>query len=312
MADDLENVDAESIAKELMGEMDLSGGEVDKAPAATDESPDPNPAALPENAQDGPPPGTAAFDAMPKAWRREMEAHWARLDPEVRKYVHSREADVSRGIQMYQQGHTSWNKLLEPYKRIFEAYPQVDPVALLQGVMNQHLKMAQGRPEEKVEILRSIAKSYGVDLATAAQIAQQANPADQQIQTLTQRLEQMERMWSAAQNALAQENYKKTLTSVEEFSSSPKNKYWSEVVEDVLHLLKKGASSTLEEAYELACYRNPSVRAKMFEEQAKPASTGNVAKFPNLSSDTTAPPRTKKRSMDETVDEIVAKYAKEL
>ena len=313
MADMNEYPNPATIAAELMTDMGLSSGEggeiVDTS--SKEETSDPNPASLPENAADGPAPGTAAFDAMPKAWRKEMEAHWSKLDPEVRKYVHTREADVSRGIQMYQQGHSSWNKLLEPYQRIFEAYPQVDPIALMQGVMNQHLQMAQGRPEQRMEILRAMAKAYGVELP-GGETAPQGN---QELLELRERLANMERMWQSAQNALQADVYQKNISTVEAFSSDPANKYWGDVVEDVLHLLKKGAASSLEEAYETACYRNPKVRAEIVKEQmaaAQPSLPRNVAKFPNLSSDTNVAPRTKAKSMDETIDEIVAKHASSL
>lgn len=295
----LEEIDTNAIAGEIAGELGFGASE------ETSEQADPNPAASPANASDGPAPGTAAFDAMPKAWKKEMEAHWARLDPEVRKYVNSREADVSRGIQMYQQGHSSWTKLLEPYQEIFQAYPNVDPVVLMQGVMNQHIQLARGTPEQKRAVAAQMLKAYGLEFpAESGAPASQPNP---EVEELRQRLSQVEGLWRAAQTAAQQESYEKSLSAVEAFANDPVNKYWPEVVEDVHILLKKGAASTLPEAYELACFRNPKIRADMTA-PPPPAAPSRVSKFPNVNGDSVAVSRGKKMSIEDTINSVVDKH----
>ena len=307
MPGDNENIeyDVEALTKEVAGDLFSSEGETVSEEVA--EPKDPNPAALPTDAGDGPSPGTAAFDAMPKAWKKEMEAHWAKLDPEVRKYVNSREADVSRGIQMYQQGHSSWNRLLEPYQQIFQAYPNLDPVQLMQGVLNQHLQLAQASPEQKREIATRMLKAYGLEFPTAAQ--GEAPQTNAELDTLKQRLAQVEGLWQAAQRAAQQTSYQKSLEDVNTFSSDPKNAFWDEVSEDIFVLLKKGAASTLPEAYELACLRNPQVRAKMMQTASAPAvpATSPKSNFPNINGNTVAP-RSKKMTMDETIGSVIAKH----
>lgn len=307
----LESVDTNAIASDIASELGF-GSAAEGGASRAEEKPevaDPNPAASPENAADGPAPGTAAFEAMPKAWKKEMEAHWAKLDPEVRKYVNSREADVSRGIQMYQQGHSSWQRLLTPYQKIFESYPNLDPVQLLQGVMNQHLQLAQGTPEQKRAIAAQMLKSYGLEFPSEAQTPSEgsidSHPA---FQALQNRLAQVEALWTAAQNAAQQQSYTKNLSEVEAFSSDPKNSHWPDVVEDVLLLIKKGAASTLPEAYELACLRNPAVKAKMLAESApQPPAPAKAASLPNINGSTVAP-RARKMSMEDTIGAVVAKH----
>ena len=298
--------DVDALTKEVSA--DLFSESAAELPASAD-TPDPDPAQLPQNASDGPSPGTAAFDAMPKAWKKEMEAHWAKLDPEVRKYVNSREADVSRGIQMYQQGHSSWNRLLEPYQQIFQAYPNLDPIQLMQGVLNQHLQLAQASPDQKRELAARMLKAYGLDFPTS-----QENPGPDAIgnhpefKAMQQRLRQVEDMWQAAQRAAQQTSYQKSLEEVNTFSSDPKNVFWDEVSEDVLVLLKKGAASTLPEAYELACLRNPQVKAKMLAPSAPAAPAQKPASnFPNINGSTVAP-RSKKMTMDETISSVINKH----
>lgn len=300
---DLDGMDPTAIAAEIASDLGFGASGGENLPEPTD----PNPAASPENAADGPSPGTAAFDAMPKAWKKEMEAHWAKLDPEVRKYVNSREADVSRGIQMYQQGHSSWNRLLTPYQKIFEAYPNLDPVQLLQGVMNQHLQLAQGSPEQKRQIAANMLKAYGLEFP--AEGGQQQAAPNAELEALKQRLGQVEGLWQAAQRAAQQTSYQKSLTEVNAFSADPKNAHYDEVSEDMFILLKKGAASTLPEAYELACLRNPTIRAKMLTPPTAPAASAKApaSGFPNINGNTSVP-RSKKMTMDETINAVVAKH----
>lgn len=294
--------DVDALTKEVSGELFPSEGETVSEEVV--EPKDPDPAQLPQNAFDGPSPETAAFDAMPKAWKKEMEAHWAKLAPEVRKYVNSREADVSRGIQMYQQGHSSWNRLLEPYQQIFQAYPNLDPIQLMQGVLNQHLQLAQASPDQKRELAARMLKAYGLDFPTDT-AAPQPNA---EVEALKVRLAQVENMWQAAQRAAQQTSYQKSLEEVNTFSSDPKNVFWDEVSEDVLVLLKKGAASTLPEAYELACLRNPQVKAKMLAPSAPAAPAQKPASnFPNINGSTVAP-RSKKMTMDETISSVINKH----
>lgn len=306
----LESVDTSKIAGDIASELGFGAAEGGASSAEAKEEPhDPNPASSPENAADGPAPGTAAFEAMPKAWKKEMEAHWAKLDPEVRKYVNSREADVSRGIQMYQQGHSSWNRLLTPYQKIFEAYPNLDPVQLLQGVMNQHLQLAQGTPEQKRAIAAQMLKSYGLDFSSEAPAqtegAIDAHPA---FQALQNRLAQVEALWAQAQASVQKQTYTKNLSEVEAFSADPKNPYWSDVVEDVLLLIQKGAAGTLREAYDLACLRNPAVKAKILAESAPQAQPpAKAASLPNINGSTVAP-RSRKLSMEDTIQGVITKH----
>lgn len=307
------NVDATQVAADIASDLFGSSDEGENSPSETSspEQTDPNPAASPENAADGPAPGTAAFDAMPKAWRKEMEAHWAKLPPEVRQYVHTREGDVSRGIQMYQQGHSQWNRLLQPYQQIFQAYPNLDPVQLLQGVMSQHLQLAQGTPEQKRAIMAQLMKSYGLELP-GTENAAPPQTEDPRLLALQQKIEQHEALWQAAQQNAHQQNYQANLQTVETFSKDPKNVYWNDVVEDIYLLIQKGAASNLPEAYELACHRNPSVRAKMMEEMVKQrtqtagASPTKAPSFPNINGNSSG--RSRKMTMDDTIDSVVARH----
>ena len=307
--EDLE-VDAAAIAAEIGA--DLGYGEnYDEGELAPDDTPPPQDNGETAPPAPGPTPGLTAAQAraLPKAWKKEMEAHWGKLPPEVHEYVYEREANVQRGIQQYQQGYSSWQKLLEPYAPIFQANPNIDPVTVLQTVMNQHLQLARGTPEQKRALAQQLLQAYGVDMGGEQTPPPQVDP---RVAQLEGRLRQMESLWQSAQAAMQQDTYQKNLQSVEAFSTDPKNAHWEEVVDDVYALLKTGAASTLPDAYELACLKNPAVRAKVIAAQAAllpNAVNPPQVKFPNINGASTGLVKGRKLTMDETIDAIAAKHS---
>src|SRR5688572_9606484 len=45
-----------------------------------------------------PAPENDPWAAMPKAWKKEKEPLWSKLDREAREYIHARETDVVKGF----------------------------------------------------------------------------------------------------------------------------------------------------------------------------------------------------------------------
>ena len=85
---------------------------------------------------------------------------------------------------------------------------------------------------------------------------------------------------------------------------------------DIHRFIQSGAANDLASAYELACYANPAVRAKMLAEQQAPATEtpGNKPRAANgqfRNIDGTDPNRakpSKAKSIDDTINDVVGKY----
>jgi hypothetical protein len=86
------------------------------------------------------------------------------------------------------------------------------------------------------------------------------------------------------------------------------------VANDILRFIKTGVAADLASAYEMACWVNPAVRAKLAAQQARPSAPEKPAQraangqFVHLDSDNSAPVRTRPVSMDATIDGIVSKH----
>lgn len=265
-------------------------------PAHTDGTatpPPPPPAAPPTSAPE-------PWRALPKAWKKEMEPHWGTMTPEQMQYAHQREADVSRGFQQYQTGHENWNKVLSPYQDMLSQHPDVDPVSLLGNLMQSHLTLIQGTPEQKQVIARQLLQAYNIDLGEPAPEATQA------IAALQQRLDSYEQRESKAkQDAHVQE--------VTTFMNDPANPHAQKVWQHMRSLLAGGGVKTLKEAYEQACWLDPTVRAELTkaESDAALAAAAKVNKLNVRTPD--SPSNTAPRKVvgwEAAADAIAAKHAK--
>lgn len=267
-------------------EFDLSAA-IDAVGAGVEGASPPEPAAP---APAAPPPEPDI--PLPKAWKKEMEAYWKTAPKELREYAHLREADVSRGIQMYRDGHERWNKLLTPYQEVLQQYPDVDPVQLLNGLMQSHLRLSFGTPAEKREMVKHLLQAYQV------QMDDTASPPSAIPPELDSRLSRLEQDRAAEQRATV-------MRTVEAFFADPKNEFAKDVAEDILPLVQKGHS--LEDAYSIAIWRNPATRAKLIAKET--AGTASAAGKLNVGNDPEAqPPAPRKGTMEDTMKSIMSKH----
>ena len=249
---------------------------------------------------------------MPKSWRKEMEPHWSKLPPEVHEYVHTREAQVMRGIQQYQEGANSWNSLIQPYAPIFQSQPDVQPVALMQSLMNTHLQLLNpsAPPEKKQAIMARMLSDYGITLENFS-----PPTVDPRISQLEQQIHQLVSHQQQTQRAAYESGVSEQTRQVEAFAQDPKNQYFPEVANDILRFIQTGAATDLASAYELACYANPAVRAKMLAPQASQANPGSAPRakngqFVNLDGSEVPNARPRAKSIDATIDGIVSSHFK--
>lgn len=247
-----------------------------------------------------------ALKAMPKSWKQEMNAYWEKLDPAVHDYVYEREANFHKGFQQYQEGHNKWSSLIKPFSELMQQHPNIDPVGLMQGLMNAHLQLLSAQPAQRSELAQQFLKHYGIDLGNG-------QDSNNELVTLRKQVADLQSAHEASQQAAYNARYQEQLKIVKAFAENPENEFYPEVATDIAKIMKGGITSDLKEAYEIACAANPVVRQKLLAKQQASANKGQQAgqKFPNLDADGgTAPPAKKMNggSIDQTIDSIVAKH----
>ena len=281
-------IDAGTIAADLSSE--LFGG---SAPSST--GGDPPGVGLPAD----PPLGTEAPAPaytprpLPQSWKKELEPHWQKLPKEIHDFVYDREGNVSRGIQMYRDGHEKWNKLTTPYKQVWETNPDVDPFDLAHRLLQGHMALSFAPKEKRKELLKEWMKAYEVDDETPGTAPDVSHLVQQAVQQAVAPIQERER------NRLLAE----TTAKVEAFFADPANEFAADLQADILAEIQRGERD-LKAAYERAMWLNPQVRAKVLAKQAGGAPSPGT----NLQTRRDAPPAPpaprKGGSIEDTVDAV--------
>ena len=301
---------AENIGNELFGGDDSTPSTPEAASEGTpplSEGVPASPASVPAAS-----PPSYTPKALPKSWKKEMEAHWGKLPPEIHDYVYDREADVMRGIQMYKQGHDQWGQVLQPFQPVLKEHPELNTVQLLQNLMNSHISIVRGSPEQKKALAQQLLKSYGIDLGQGQAQSQEAPSALQtELAQVRQELNQLKQGWTQAQQAQYQNEVEAEKVKISEFKADPKNKYFDEVAADILRLISTGVAPDLKGAYEQACWLSPGVRAKMMAEQSSigQPSDGAKPKPTNINGSGEGTPKPRKpATIDDTINSVINKH----
>lgn len=231
------------------------------------ESEEPTPATPAEPAATAPTPATSAeppADAPPRTWRKEASATWAALPSEAKAEILKREDDIFRGIESYKADATvgqAMRAATAPYESLLQA-AGLTPVQAISGLFQTHKVLATGTPEQRLQTLVNMAKSYNVDLSQAAVPAGEPPYIDPAVAALQNELRGVQSQLQEANQRRMQEVRSGITSEVDTFAKDPANPYFNEVATDVAALLQRGLAGTLKEAYEKAIWLNPVTRAK--------------------------------------------------
>lgn len=263
--------------------------------------------------------GGNEYDAVPRSWAAEHHSHWSAVTPEVRALIHKREQDVERGIRTYADGHGRWNKLHGVFKDFVSQNPNLDVGSVYEGLAQNHLALLKATPTERREMLKTMAKHYGVDFADMqAASAQQGSSqpgelspkAMEALQTvlapLFQKFETLEQREQA-------QKLEATKKHVDAFFSDPKNKYAKDAGPLMAQLLNSKRSASIEDAYILAIMSTPALKAKYLADLAAEAGGGEGGApaappaGPNLKSSGAPASSGKPPTMDDTMTAVAMK-----
>jgi hypothetical protein len=213
--------------------------------------------------------------AAPQSWSPAAKAEWTKLPEAIRKEVAKREADVTRGFQQYAERVKSVEPViqaLEPVRQAMELNG-VQPAQYVQRLVaaEQFLQRDPGAA------LKWLADQYGVPLGAQTQQAQgaeQAPASDPHIAALVQRQQQLEahiqsvmqeRQTEAQRRAEAERT--DLHRTVETFAADPAHLYFENVRGEMAALLQVGRAADMKQAYEMACWANPEVRAQILRQE---------------------------------------------
>jgi hypothetical protein len=257
-------------------------------------------------------PVTNEWDNLPRSWTRDVEPHWKATPAEIRQFIHRREADVERGIRGYADHAGRYDKLHGVFKDVIQQHPDFDVPGVYENLAQNHLALLRAEPEQRHAMFLRMAEYYGLDFANAAAGGQPSaglSAAQRaEVERLMAPVAGFVQNQTAAQQAAREQAAAK---AVDAFFSDPNNKYIKEVAPDVAEIIKSSQGAVnLKGAYEMACIRNPAIKAKYLADLTATAAGGSPTAGGHLevksSPGGTASPG-KPRTIDETIDAEVAR-----
>lgn len=214
--------------------------------------------------------------APPATWSATAKAKFTALDPEIQAEVLKREKDMDTGRAQWEQGAARLNRLdsvLAPRRDQF-ALAGSDEASYVGRLLTAEDALRRA----PVDGLVYLGQQYGVNWQAliqrvtgqpGGQPAQPMHPAlqqiGQQVQTLTQTVQQQQAAASQAQrDQVAQE--------ISAFAADPANLYYENVRADMAELFQASAAAgkpiSLRQAYDRAVWGNDTIRPLLIQAQA--------------------------------------------
>lgn len=249
-----------------------------------------NPAAIDPNAQikpvagQEPAPDAKSLVTPPATWSASAKAVYATLPETARKEIAKREQDYARGIQQHAEhakGYQTMMREFQPYEAMMRAEGGT-PEGAIRDLMKTSYMLRTGTPQERGQLVMQIAQRFGADVSqfTGKQAEQPAGQQEfmpqiaQYVQQLVnphlQRIQSWEQGQQTAQQQQQQALQHDTVSQIEAFQNataedgiSPKHVYFENVRELMSGYFASGQATSLDQAYDMACWANPEVRAAL-------------------------------------------------
>jgi hypothetical protein len=205
-------------------------------------------------------PAAVAPDDAPPAWTPAAKEKWAALDPALKGEIQRRERDIAVGMQRAADVRKFGDSVMSefaPYARIL-ADEGATPQAAIRSLLETSYTLRFGSPEHRHALFASLASQYGIDLNRIVQ--GQIDPEKARLQwELDSRQVHDARAQTAAQDELAQD----VQGELTQFVQSPGHEHYETVRQVMAGLMQTGVATTLQEAYDRACWSDPGIRATL-------------------------------------------------
>ncbi len=228
------------------------------------------------------------WDRPPKSWKPETHELWKSADPRTREYVYQREEQMRAGVEaLIPKGKLAdaITQVAEPYMNTIRGMG-IDLPRAVGGLMQADHQLRTLPPDQKLQYLATLARSYGIDLSAAMQngggdnysiTAKGGGGIDPNFYALQNELNTIRGeigSWKQNQEA-AQEQA--TLSEINKFASTVD--HFEEVRETMTKLLQAGAAEDLPDAYNKAIRLNDDLfQAEQQRKQAQATQAAVIAK----------------------------------
>jgi hypothetical protein len=247
---------------------------------------------------------TPTVDEAPTTWRKEASATWAALPSEAKAEILKREADIFKGIETYKVDAAfgqGVKQAIAPFEQVMRQH-NMDPATTIRGLLASHHVLATGTQAQRVQLFRSLAKDYNLDMGVLLPQQPAGEPPyiDPAVASLQEKLSAVESELTQARQARFNESRNTISRQVSSFADDQRNIYFNEVADEMAGLIQRGIAGTVQEAYEKAIWLNPVTRmkeaARVTAEQTSTAQAAAAAKLMAAKAATAANVQTRAKS----------------
>ncbi|ANL33229.1 hypothetical protein [Rhizobium phaseoli] len=197
----------------------------------------------------------AMANRVPPGWSAEAKAQFASLPSEVRAAIAKREQEVDRGF-----------RVLQDYKGLEEFTPIVRRAGMTHAdVMRRAIDWENALIRDPVDTVLHVAKVAGVNLHALVNGERGEALQRQQAGRELQRQAGPVNVEATVEHVLRKRD---TETQVDAFLSDPANAHAEDVLDDMVALINAGRASTLQDAYDAACWMRPDIRQQLISQTA--------------------------------------------
>jgi hypothetical protein len=208
-------------------------------------------------------------DPAPVALSGAIKAKWKDLPEDVRAEWKKREDDIHRMMTSHdgdlRMGRTV-KEIAAPYEAIIRSEGGTVEGAF-KDLLNTSYILRTGTPQQKAQAVQQAIQQFGVDMRYAQQGNQRVDPnlayLQQEIQTLRKQADPQ-----VIKTQLQQEMERDRVSGeITAFAANPANVHFQTVRPAMKAILEGGQAKDLQDAYDQACWANPSIRASLLKAQ---------------------------------------------
>jgi Predicted membrane protein len=211
----------------------------------------------------------------PAAWTQPMKDKWNTIPEDIRVEITRREEATASGVQKLMQHYEPMEQIfnvIAPHEQYFQQIRE-NPQEYLSDMITMEQILRTGNPAQKVEMLLAMGDVYGVPIRSALdsamdgklnemmQQAHQHHKTPPQVPMEIQRELQEQRAWRSQVEDMAAESELST------FAQQQGHEYLEYVREDMADIIERGIADSYQDAYDLACWRNPQIRQAIIGQQ---------------------------------------------
>lgn len=201
-------------------------------------------------------PVVPAPDDAPQSWTPDAKAKWATLDPQVKGEIARREREIGIGLQRAAESRKFGDSVMQefaPYAEILSK-EGATPQQAVRALLETSYTLRFGSPEHKHALFMSLAQQYGIDLT------KQVDPEKARLEwELDSRKHNDMRGSATAQDSLQRE----VQSELQTFIDAPGHEHYDTVRMAMAGLMQSGVATSLQDAYDRACWADPTIRAAL-------------------------------------------------